>query len=118
MDVNEQSLRSVLQKIKPFWYPQLNAEENEIELTEVNQRNVSLETPLIVAAQHLQPNDLVVLVSCGAEINARSQSEQHESALHIARLLKRFDNAEMLIRLGADTQLKNAIGKTPMEYGL
>lgn len=118
MDAENERLNKVLDKLRAAWYPQLDADENEIELTDVNQRNVSLETPLIVAAQHLGPEEIQILVEFGADINAQSGSEQQDSALHVARLMGKFENAEKLISLGANIALRNAIGKTPMDYGL
>jgi ankyrin repeat protein len=111
------ALETVFAKLRPVWYPQLDAAGEEIPLREVNQRNVSLETPLIVAAQHLMPDDIQVLVEHGAELNAKSGSERHHAALHVARLMRRFDNAEKLVALGADVTLTDGIGKTPLDYG-
>lgn len=117
MTLTSIALEGVFAKLRPIWYPQLDAAGEEIPLRNVNQRNVSLETPLIVAAQHLMPEDIQTLVESGAEVNAKSGSEQHHAALHVARLMRRFDNAAKLIELGADVTLKDGIGKTPLEYG-
>ena len=117
MPLTSASLEDVFVKLRPVWYPQVDAAGEEIPLRDVNQRNVSLETPLIVAAQHLLPGDIQTLVENGAELDARSGSEQHHAALHVARLMSRFDNAAKLIELGADMTLKDGIGKTPLEYG-
>jgi ankyrin repeat protein len=108
-------LQGVFAKLRPFWYPQLDKVGAEIDLCEVNQRNVSLETPLIVAAQHLSPEDIQILVDHGADINARSGSEQHSTALHVARVMRRFDNAKRLIELGADVTIKDNNGMTALE---
>lgn len=117
MEPDTDALEGVLEKLRPYWYPQLDSDGTEIALSDVNQRNVSLETPLIVAAQHFGPREIQILIEHGAEIDAQSGSEQHHAALHIARLMRRFDNAAKLVELGADTALRDGIGKTPLDYG-
>jgi ankyrin repeat protein len=111
------TLEGVFEKLRPYWYPQLDEDGVEIPLCGVNQRNVSWETPLIVAAQHLGPQEIQTLVENGAEIDAQSGSEQHHAALHIARLMRKVENAAKLIELGANTSLRDNVGRTPLEYG-
>lgn len=111
------ALARVFEKLRPYWYAQLDGDGAEIELSGVNQRNVSLETPLIVAAQYLGPTEIQILIEHGADIDAQSESEQHHAALHVARLMRRFDNATKLVELGANAELLDNIGKSPLDYG-
>ena len=72
--------------------------DQEIELTDVNQRNIMLETPIMVAAYCLNPGDIQVLVENGAEINAQCPSESNQTALDYAVMHNRPENIKKTYR--------------------
>jgi ankyrin repeat protein len=99
-------LTKVLEKLKKYWLPQVDATDQEIELTDVNQRSIMLETPIMVAAYWLNPEDIQVLVDNGAEIDAQCPCESDQTALHYAAMHHRPENVKKLIELGASQKMK------------
>jgi ankyrin repeat protein len=99
-------LAKVFEKLKRYWLPQVDAADQEIELTDVNQRSIMLETPIMVAAYWLGPEDIQVLVENGAEIDARCPCESDQTALDYATMHHRPENVKKLIELGANQAMK------------
>lgn len=100
MDASNE-LTHVFKKIKKYWLPQLDANDREIELTDVNQRSIMLETPIMVAAYWLNPEDIQVLFDHGADIDAKCPCESNQTALQYAAMHHRPENIKKLIELGA-----------------
>lgn len=72
----------------------------------------------MVAAFYLRKDDVQTLIECGADIHAKAQGERSSTALHLAYLGLKFENADVLIRHGADENVKNDDGLTPATLSL
>lgn len=75
----------------------------------LEQRNFSGETPLMVASKKLNLNLVKLLVSKGANINTRD--EQGENILFSFARMKMHDAIKELIGLGANSSVKNKNGQ-------
>jgi len=71
-------------------------------------------TALHAAAAYDHAGMVDALVGAGADVNAVSATEACETALHIACSRRRLDNVRRLCELGADLELANDQGCTPL----
>jgi len=70
-------------------------------------------SPLKVAAVRGDTRAIQLLISAGAEINAIN--EDGETALHHAISQNHFEAAQLLLELGASTEIKNSFNMNPFE---
>jgi hypothetical protein len=82
---------------------------------DVNARNDAGQTPLMAAAMQGRSEKLIeLLVFLGADLRARDKNGM--TALMHAALKGEQDNAEQLLQLGIDPDLKDNSGKTVVDY--
>ena len=84
-----------------------------IEIGEPNQKGAVDDTLLHLAARTGAIEDIDVLVSCGANINAIG--DLGNTPLHQAALCGQLDSAKTLVRLGAQLAIKNEFGQTAVD---
>lgn len=75
----------------------------------VNARDEDGVTPLQWAAEHGQIEIARLLLSLGADVQARNDERQH-----FAAVFKDLNLARLLLEAGADIQTQNALGHTPL----
>ena len=94
-----------------------HAEFEERDLTDINQQPYPDADLLIhLVARVGSPDELDLLVKSGARVNAAG--DMGFTALHNAAGTGRTENAEKLLALGADPDLRNEWGNTPEETAL
>lgn len=71
-------------------------------------------TPLALAAHFGQAPAARLLLSVGAEVNARSRNANENTPLHAAVAGRRQELAQLLVEAGADVNARDAGGWTPM----
>lgn len=84
-----------------------------LELTRADQCGAMDDTPLHIAARKGELDDIVVLVSHGADVN--SSGDLGHTPLHYAAMSGQAAAVERLLDLGADTSLKNEFSETPLQ---
>jgi len=75
-------------------------------------------TPMHVAALFSRVRSIRVLAGLGGDVNARRQDTQMDTPLHVTARRGQFAAFTALLELGADPQLANAAGETPMALAL
>jgi uncharacterized protein len=113
--MNVRNLNDVLRGISD-WTSYFDSEQNEIELTDVNQLDWAGDSPLHIAAVHGDTEAIRVLVENGAELNARG--ENGLTPFHAAFMSKQAEAIKMLSELGADPNAIDAFGKKPQDWSL
>jgi ankyrin repeat protein len=98
----DQGLATVIEKYER--YPQFLG----IEITDVNQRAAMNDTMLHFAAELGSTEDIDVLVTSGAEVNA--VGDIGNTPLHGAALMGKVAAARRLLELGANPTLRNELG--------
>lgn len=101
----------VLEKLRQFWFSELDENGLDIPLTGVNQLNVFGEAPIHVAAWKGQPRDLKWLLENGADVNQKG--EYGMTPLHYAYMGGKGENVQFLLNAGADPSMRCEAGLLP-----
>lgn len=81
----------------------------------VNTREPGIDDPLLVwAARNNQPAVVALLLNSGADIGATNRLGSN--VLHLAAFTGDYDMMELLMKSGADWNLRNLRGKIPIDY--
>jgi ankyrin repeat protein len=102
-----QRLKSVIDRYRKC------PECRKVHLVGVNQFGKAGDTPLHLAAMNQALDDMRVLVSAGADIDARGRFG--DTALHEASIRGHENSVRKLLRLGADPTIKNDFGETALD---
>lgn len=94
----------------------LDSDLNDVQLTEINQRNWTGDAPLHLAVQLELLHDIQSLIDYGAEINATG--EHNMTALHYAVMKSNIDIINLLLKNNAMVDLKDNDGRTPLDWAL
>jgi uncharacterized protein len=73
-------------------------------------------TPLCLACQYSRSEMAEFLVRHGADANLVSKDELNQAPLHFAAIIGNFDIIILLLRRNADRGLRDAFGKTALDY--
>lgn len=84
-----------------------------IELARADQRGAVDDTPLHIAARLGEVDDIVVLVSHGADVNCRG--DLGNTPLHQAALAGKEAAVRQLLLLGSDESIENEFGESPLK---
>jgi ankyrin repeat protein len=103
----------VLERLRQFWWCEVDEEGLDIPLTDVNQLNIFGESPIHLAASKGQPEDIVWLVENGADVNRPGDFGM--TPLHYAYMSEKQNNILTLLHCGADPNLPCEAGLLPHE---
>lgn len=103
----------VLKKLQEHWWCLLDDDGKDIPLREVNQVNALGESPIHIAAWKGDVNDILWLLSNGADINQRGEFGM--TPLHYAYMGGMKANIAALINAGADQNIRCDDGLLPHE---
>ena len=80
---------------------------------EINSKNASGKSPLFVAIENGDLLMVEFLLQNGADANDPTMLQ--DTPLHFASRLEHFKIVEALLKFGARNDLKNSLGRTPLE---
>ena len=89
---------------------------NEIELTNINQRDWTGDAPLHIAVQLELLSEIQLLIDYGADINGTG--ERSMTALHYAVMKNNFDIVNLLLKKHAIANLKDDDERTPLDWAI
>lgn len=84
----------------------------------INSFNKNGETPLHVASNFNRVEVVKILLSRGADANAKSNRKLFKSPLHLAVLKNNAKLIDALIRSKCDVNVKDSMGLTPLHYAV
>ena len=87
---------------------------DDVELTDVNQRNWEGDRPLHIVVRAGRIDDIGVLLDSGADINAKGDRDM--TPLHNAVMIGDMDVIHLLLDRGAAVSAKDEDGRTPLDW--
>lgn len=94
----------------------LDGDSNETELVTANQRDWTGDTPLHVATRQGWTWAIPILINSGAQVNLTG--ERGLTALHYAAFKNDLSSATTLLVNGADPNIRDDDGRTPVDWAL